>query len=548
VVFLAMGWRGATIIFVSIPVTFALTLFVYYLFGYTLNRVTLFALILVTGLVVDDTIIVVENVHRHFRQAGKASVKIALKAIAEIGNPTILATLTVIASLFPMAFVQGLMGPYMRPMPIGASLAMVFSLFVAFVISPWLAVRLLKGGGHHAAGENAPEYRLQETRVYRIYDRIMRPLVQNPRRGVLALTIVAVATVASCLLLVTRSVQVKMLPFDNKSEFQVVIDMPEGSTLEKTTQVAKEIADYIGTVPEVTDYQIYSGLAGPINFNGLVRHYMLRQGANVADLQVNLVEKGERKDQSHAIAKRVRGPIAEIASRHSAAVKVVEVPPGPPVLSTLVAEVYGPNFEDRVDVARQIKEIFASTPGVVDIDWFVEDAQQRYHFVVDKDRAAVRGVSTIQTARTLGVALAGHDAGLLHLEEHAEPVPIQLRLPLADRSNLASLSELHVASREGDLVPLSDVVQVEETTNPRSRFRRNLKSVVYVTADVAGELESPVYAILDMKQRIADIPLPGGAEIAQHFKAQPATEEGCRAVPRSPSTSRRSRRPRRDSR
>ncbi len=323
----------------SIPTTFALTLFIYYIFDYTLNRVTLFALILVTGLVVDDTIIIVENIHRHVMEKGRQSIKIALAAIEEIGNPTILATLTVIASLLPMAFVRGLMGPYMRPMPIGASMAMAFSLFVAFVITPYLSLRLIKP--HRKAHDDGGR-QLHETRIYRAYDRIMRPLVRSPRRGILALGVVAALTVASTFLFFTRTVQVKMLPFDNKSEFQVIIDMPEGTTLEATTAAAREIGDYLTTVPEVTDYQVYAGTAAPVNFSGLVRHYFLRRGANVADIQVNLVEKSQRKDQSHAIATRVRGPMQEIALRHGAAIKVVEVPPGPPVLSTLVAEVYGP--------------------------------------------------------------------------------------------------------------------------------------------------------------------------------------------------------------
>ncbi|MFH1843882.1 MAG: efflux RND transporter permease subunit [bacterium] len=524
VVFLAMGWRAATVIFVSIPITFSLTLFTYFMLGYTLNRVTLFALILVTGLVVDDTIIVVENVHRHFKTKGKDKLATALGAIQEIGTPTILATLTVIASLFPMAFVRGLMGPYMRPMPIGASIAMMFSLLVAFVISPWLTIRLLKS--HEDKKEDTkPEYRIEDTKLYRTYNGIMRPLITQPRRGILALATVAVLTLLSTVLFMTRTVQVKMLPFDNKSEFQVIIDMPEGSTLENTTQVAREMGRYLATQPEVTDYQIYSGTAAPVNFNGLVRHYMLRQASNLADLQVNLVDKGDRSDQSHAIAKRVRGPLREIALRHGAALKVLEVPPGPPVLSTIVAEVYGPDLAGRLEVARQVKEIFESTPGVVDIDWFVEDEQTLYQFVVDKDRAAIRGVSTAQVAQTLSVALGGYDGGLVHMEEQAEPVPINLRLPLADRSRPESLSELYVASRNGGLIPLSDVVQVEETVIPKSRHRRNLKAVVYVVADVAGELESPVYAILDMKDRIAEIPMPDGVAMAQHFKAQPELTE-----------------------
>ncbi len=534
VVFFAMGWRGATIIFLSIPTTFSLTLFVYYIQGYTLNRVTLFALILVTGIVIDATIIIVENMHRHFQMAGNRNLKTALGAIREVGNPTIMATLTVIASMMPMAFVRGLMGPYMKPMPIGASLAMVFSLFVALTISPWLALRLLKPKQHWKddlvgdgtlEGAGADSYSLHQTKIYRTYNRLVRPLVDNPRKGVIALLVVALLTAASTILFFTRTVQVKMLPFDNKSEFQVIIDTPEGTTLETTTQLAREIGDYLSTVPEVTDYQIYSGTAAPVNFSGLVRHYFMRQGPNVADIQVNIVDKKKRKDKSHALAKRVRGPIDEIATRYKASVKVLEVPPGPPVMSTLVAEVYGPTFEGRIAAARQIKKIFDSTPGVVDTDWFVEDDQTRYKLAVDTDRAAVRGVSTQQVAMTLGVALNGYDQGLAHMEEAAEPVPINLRLPIADRSDPQSLSDLYIYSREGALIPLSDVVRIDKDLNQKSRFRKNLKSVVYVTGDVAGELESPVYAMLDMNPEIDKLVMPDGTHIKKYNTVQPRTED-----------------------
>jgi len=535
VVFLAMGWRGATIIFLSIPTTFSMTLFIYYIMGYTLNRVTLFALILVTGIVIDATIIIVENMHRHFQMKGNNSLKTALEAIKEVGNPTILATLTVIASMMPMAFVRGLMGPYMAPMPIGASLAMVFSLLVALTISPWLAVRLLKpkqkwredmDGEGTFEGEGTDSYSLHKSAIYRGYNKVVRPLIDSPRKGVIALLIVAGLTVASTFLFVTRTVQVKMLPLDNKSEFQVIIDTPEGTTLESTTQLAREIGDYLSTVPEVMDYEIYSGIAAPVNFSGLVRHYMMRQGPNVADIQVNLVDKSQRSAQSHDLAKRVRGPIMELAVPFGAAVKIVEVPPGPPVLSTLVAEVYGPTFEGRIEAARQIKEVFENTPGVVDIDWYVEDDQTRYEVVVDTDRAAIRGVSTQQVSMTLGVALNGHDGGRVHMDAAAEPVPINVRLALKDRSSAQTLRDLYIHSQAGALIPLSDVVKVKESVNYKSRHRRNLKSVVYVTADVAGELESPVYAILDMKKKIAELTMPDGTQIEQLSTVQPLTEEG----------------------
>ncbi len=526
VVFFAMGWRGATIIFLSIPTTFSMTLFIYYMMGYTLNRVTLFALILVTGIVIDATIIIVENMHRHFQMKGDNSLKTALGAILEVGNPTILATLTVIASMMPMAFVRGLMGPYMAPMPIGASVAMVFSLLVALTISPWLAIRLLKPGKNKNDGDGDGSYNLHETVIYRTYNKLVRPLIESPAKGVVALAVVFLLTIASTFLFVTRTVQVKMLPFDNKSEFQVIVDSAEGTTLETTTQLAREIGDYLSTQPEVTDYQIYSGTAAPVNFSGLVRHYMMRQGPNVADIQVNLVDKEKRSDQSHELAKRVRGPIKKLADKYGAAVKIVEVPPGPPVMSTMVAEVYGPTFEGRLEAARQIKTVFENTPGVVDIDWFVEDDQTRYKFVVDTDRAAIRGVSTQQVSMTLGVALNGHNGGLMHSNSSAEPVPINVRLPLEDRSSTESLSDLYIYSQAGSLIPLSDVVSVEKAVNHKSRHRRNLKSVIYVTADVAGELESPVYAIADMKKEIAKLTMPDGTQIKQLSTVQPLTEEG----------------------
>ncbi|MCP4798470.1 MAG: efflux RND transporter permease subunit, partial [bacterium] len=522
VIFFAMGWRGALIIFLSIPTTFSMTLFIYYMYGYTLNRVTLFALILVTGIVIDATIIIVENMHRHFKIKGKVNIATSLEAIQEVGNPTIMATLTVIVSMMPMAFVRGLMGPYMKPMPIGASMAMAFSLLVALTITPWLAVRLLKPFSNKDGESN---YSLHETPIYRTFNRLVRPLLKTPAKGIAALAVVALLTVAASFMFVTRTVQVKMLPFDNKSEFQVVIDTPEGTTLETTTQLAREIGDYISTVPEVTDYEVYSGCASPVNFNGLVRHYFMRQGPNVADLQVNLVGKDLRSEQSHAIAKRVRGPIQEIAAKYNAAVKIAEVPPGPPVLATLVCEVYGPDYEGRLDIATQVKAVFEDTPGVVDIDWYVEDEMRELIFKIDQERAAVRGVSVEQAAQTLAVALNGYDGGLLHVSDSAEPVKINVRLPIEDRSTIEALSDLYIYSTAGVLIPLSDVIVIEETVIPKSRHRRNLKPVIYVTADVAGELESPVYAIMDMRDRIAAIPLPSGEEISQNFREQPNMEE-----------------------
>ncbi len=517
---LTLGWRGATVVFVSLPVTFALTLFVYYVFGYTLNRVTLFALIFVTGIVVDDSIIVVENISRHFAMRKKASLAIAIEALNEVGNPTILATFTVIAALLPMAFVRGLMGPYMRPMPVGASLAMIFSLLIALIAAPWFAYRLLKGEKH--AHE---EYALDKTWIYKLYDRLLRPMLVRPARRWAFLGVVFVLLLLSVALVPLKLVTVKMLPFDNKSELQVIVDMPEGTTLESTAQVAREIGTYLSTVPEVTDVETYVGTAAPFNFNGLVRHYDLRRGGNVADLQVNFVGKKLRHDQSHELARRLRPAIEAIGKRHGAALKITEVPPGPPVLSTLVAEIYGPTEEERLAVAKQVKGVFETTEGVVDVDWTVEADQPRDQFVVDREKAALHGVPEAQVARSLRLALAGEDAGQLHAEEAFEPVPIRLQLARSERSSAADLASVRVASMSGALVPLSELVRVERTAEPVSRFRKNLKPVVYVMGEVAGRQESPVYAILGMKDRIAKLTPPSGGTIQQFFRAEPWSQE-----------------------
>ncbi len=529
----ALGWRGALVVFISVPVSFALTLFVYYVFGYTLNRVTLFALIFVTGIVVDDSIIVVENIVRHFTRRRLPPLEAAIAAVNEVGNPTILATLTVIAAVLPMAFVRGLMGPYMLPMPVGASLAMTFSLFVALIAAPWFAYRLLRDEAGEPRGEHDSETRRlspagKGRRGYRLYLRLLRPLLVSRRRAWVFLGAIVVLLAGAVALVPARLVSVKMLPFDNKSELQVVIDMPEGTTLESTTRVAREIADRLAAEPEVTDIQLYAGTAAPINFNGLVRHYDLRSGSNVADLQVNLLAKGERDDQSHPIAGRVRPAVQEIAARHGAAVKVVEVPPGPPVLSTLVAEIYGPGEAERIALARQVREIFLTTEGVVDVDWLVEEPQAKRVFRVDREKAALSGVSAARIARLLRLAVDGETAGLLHLEEEAEPVAVRLELPRFERSSVAALGDLRSMSATGVPVPLAELVRVVETTREPSRYRKNLKPVVYVTGDVAASggsgTESPVYAISNMAERIAELETAGG-RVEQFYRDQPMSTE-----------------------
>ena len=387
---LALGWRESGVVLVAIPVTLALTLFIFYLFGYTLNRVTLFALIFSIGILVDDAIVVVENIVRHFRMptnCGRKLTDIAVEAVDEVGNPTILATFTVIAAILPMAFVRGLMGPYMRPIPVGASAAMLFSLIVAFVVSPWSALRLL----HHYADRATDEHE-KEGWTTKLYRRIMNPLIESASRRWMFLGGVVVLLLLACSLVAFKLVKVKMLPFDNKSEFQVIVDMPNGTTLEQTTRVSQELGQYLGQQPEVENYQIYAGTSGPYNFNGLVRHYFLRRGANQADIQVNLLNRHERSTQSHEIAKRLRPGLVAIGNKYGARLKVAEVPPGPPVLETLVAEVYGPDYKQQMELAKQIKHIFETTPGVVDVDWYVEDPETKYDVKVDLDKAALNGV------------------------------------------------------------------------------------------------------------------------------------------------------------
>ena len=519
VILLSMGWRAALVILISVPITFSLTLFIYYMYGYTLNRITLFALVFVTGIVIDDSIIVVENIHRHFQMKRLPQFQAAITAVNEVGNPTILATLTVIASVFPMYFVTGLMGPYMRPMPVGASLAMTISLLVAFIVAPYLAYRLMKNAGGHGADEE--EYDLRRTTTYRIYNAIMRPMVDRPSLRWLFLLIMAGLLLASMALVGLKLVTVKMLPFDNKSEFQIIVDMPEGTPLERTAEVTRAIAVELHDVPEVTDYQLYVGLGAPINFNGLVRHYYMREGSNLADIQVNLVEKHERKAASHDIALRVRGPVQEVAKKYGARVKIAEVPPGPPVMSTLVAEIYGPDYDRQIDVARKVRDVFDHSDGVVDVDWMVEDDQVKQTFEVDKEKAQLSGVSPEQVVQTLRVALYGMDAGLAHLQDEYEPVSINLRLPRDQRSGVNALKDVGVLSQAtGRVVPLSELIKVKEETEEKTIYHKNLKRVVFVVGDVAGVTESPVYAMLAMRDALKKVPMPEGYSLTEYWSGK----------------------------
>jgi multidrug efflux pump subunit AcrB len=515
---LALGAREAIVVAVAVPVTLALTLFINYLYGYTLNRVTLFALIFSIGILVDDAIVVVENIHRHFKHHG-AGVDQAVKAVDEVGNPTILATWTVIAALLPMAFVSGLMGPYMRPIPVGASAAMLFSLLVAFIVSPWMSYKILGKAGKMA-------HHKPEKDFYPLYEKIIAPLMDSAKKRRLALAGVGGLLALAVALVPLKLVAVKMLPFDNKSELQVIIDMPEGSAMEKTAALAREMGGYLEHVPEVTDYQLYVGTAAPFNFNGLVRHYFLRSGANVSDIQVNFVAKGQRKDQSHDIAKRLRPGLKEIGDRYGARIKVAEIPPGPPVLSTLVAEVYGPDTRGQIEIARQIRDIFEKTPGVVDVDWYVEADQKKLLFEPDRTKAAESGVSTEALSQSMRIALSGTVAGLVHLDKEKEPVDIFLRMPLEDRAYPSTLRSLNVPSRLGSQVPLAELVSVREGVGEKTIYHKNLKNVTYVIGDVAGTEESPVYAILEMEDGVAAVKVPGGyPPLKQLFTAQPWLEE-----------------------
>ena len=512
---LALGWRSSIVVLAAVPVTLALTLFLYFIYGYTLNRVTLFALIFSIGILVDDAIVVVENITRHFHlpaNKGRPIADVAVEAVDEVGNPTTLATWAVIAAILPMAFVGGLMGPYMRPIPVGASVAMLFSLLIAFVISPWAALRMLARGNHHAAEDEAGE----EGWTTRLYRRAMNPLIHDASKRRMFLVGVVLLFLLVMALPVLKIVRVKMLPFDNKSEFQVIIDMPEGTTLEQTTRVAREIARRVAEEPEVINYQVYAGTSGPYNFNGLVRHYFLRRGSNEADIQVNLLPKGERRAQSHEIAKRVRQAIDPIGARYGARLKVAEIPPGPPVYQTLVAEVYGPDYGQQIEMARKIRDEFEKTPGVVDVDWTVEDAQPQYRLVVDKEKAALSGVSPDQIAATLRLALSGATVGLAHQPKEKEDVQICLELPRAQKTNLTDLGEIRVASASGALVPLGELTRVDRDTIEKTIYHKNLKRVVYVSGDVAGTEESPVYAILKLSKALDKLRAPQGYAIERY--------------------------------
>jgi multidrug efflux pump subunit AcrB len=531
----AMGRKEAMVVAVSIPVTLALTLASFVLYGFTLNRVTFFALIFSIGILVDDAIVVVENVGRHLElPENKTRLKnspnrhrtfrqIVLEAVDEVGNPTILATVAVIAAILPMAFVGGLMGPYMRPIPLGASAAMIFSALVAFIVVPWTTMRVFEGS-LNASSHDSHDH--GEDKLTRLYRHFMYPLIHYPKRG----TAFLIATAIALVLIVGgfagfKLVILKMLPFDNKSELQVVINLPENSTLEQTARATREMGQYLATVPEVIHYQSYVGTSSPYNFNGLVRHYFLRSGTNVADIQVNFLPKGNRQRQSHDIAKAIRPKLKEIADRYSARIQVAEIPPGPPVLQTLVTEVYGPDYKGQIDLAKQIYQLYQSTDGVVDVDWYVEAPQTDYHLVIDREKATLNGISPTQIGSVLQMAIAGQNVGLLHDENSREDVTINLRFSQSSRTSLNDLKALNLKGANGNLVPLGSLVKTETAIADTSIYHKNLQPVVYVLGDVSGRVESSVYAMLNLQPQIDKLIPPSGAKIQTFLTDQPPTTE-----------------------
>ena len=517
-VLFALGRREALIVGLAVIITLAITLFASWAWGFTLNRVSLFALIFSIGILVDDAIVVVENIHRHMQlHPHKRLVEIIPAAVDEVGGPTILATFTVIAALLPMAFVTGLMGPYMSPIPINASIGMLISLVVAFVVTPWLANKFLISSGHEEASE--------EDKLYGVFKRYLGPFLNaeagRPKRRRLA-GIVLLLILLSIGLVGIKLVVLKMLPFDNKSEFQVVVDMPEGTSLEQTSRVLGELGRYLATVPEVTDYQAYAGGASPINFNGLVRQYYLRSGANVGDIQVNLLPKHERDRESHAVALAVRAPLQAIGRQYNANIKIVEVPPGPPVQSPLVAEIYGLDYNGQLAVAKSVRQVFEQTPDVVDVDDSAEADAPKLIVAVDQQKAALLGVSQQSIVGALSAALRGDDLSYLHAGNMKYPLPIRLEFSPGDKARIDNLLALRVRGNDDALIPVAEVVRLVETRREHAIYHKDLLPVVFVTGDMAGDLDSPLYGMFDIYGELQDSPLANGAPVEQTLINPPA--------------------------
>ncbi|MBF6647326.1 efflux RND transporter permease subunit [Methylobacter sp. BlB1] len=505
---LSLGLKESFIVSIAVPMTFAVTLLLDLIFGYTINRVTLFALILSLGLLVDDPIVDVENIHRHYKLRKEPPLRALLTAVDEVRPPTILATFAVILSFIPMFFITGMMGPYMAPMAFNVPIAMLMSLIIAFTVTPWASYRLLKGDYGKDHGE---PFELKKSAGYRIYNKILTPLVASPRRAWLFIGIIIIAFIASALLAVTRAVPLKLLPFDNKNELQLVIDMPKGSTLEQTDEVARALGRYLSTVNEVTDYESYIGLASPMDFNGMVRHYYLRQGSYVGEVRISLIDKEHREHQSHDIALRIRPEIERIGKEYGAKLKIVELPPGPPVLSTVVAEVYGPpeaSYKDIINVSNRIKGALAQTEGVVDVDDMVDAEHEKIHFRLNREKAALNGITAAQVAQTLQLAVQGAAAGSVHVMTERKQLEIYLQLPRAIRSTIPDLLSLRVKSDQGHLVPLGEIGTMTVESGDPTIHHKNLQRLSYVTAEMAGR--SPVEAILDMFDYFDENPLPEG--------------------------------------
>jgi multidrug efflux pump subunit AcrB len=552
-VLFALGRREAIVVGSAVVLTLALTLAASYFLGFTINRVSLFALIFSIGILVDDAIVVVENIHRHMERGGKSLVEAIPPAVDEVGGPTILATFTVIAALLPMAFVSGLMGPYMRPIPINASVGMLISLAVALIVTPWLSLKLLKHHSHangpHAtdggsdlasrasrpdpgnepskARGTSPLPQVQQSRLHRLFERLVRPFLegaQAARRRLILFAAMLLLVLGSASLAVVELVVLKMLPFDNKSEFQVVLDMPEGSTLETTNQVLSELAVEVSKLPEVASVQGYAGTSAPVTFNGLVRQYYLREGSNVGDLQVNLVDKHERSRKSHDIARAARPALAAIGARYGASIKVVEVPPGPPVMSPLVAEIYGPDPERGRALALDLAATFAKSEGIVDIDTTVEADSPRDIIVIDRQRAARLGIAQAQIVDALATGLGGHDATFLRDGAAKYAIPVRLRLPTGDQAELDHLLALRVRAASGALVPISELVEVRPARWEHAVYHKDLMPVSFVFADEAGELDSPLYGMFAMVGGINEG--IDGTPVTQHFFRPPEEAHG----------------------
>ncbi len=521
---LALGRREGVIVAIVIPVTLAIVPFVYQLTGFTLNRITLAAMIFAIGILVDDAIVVIENIHRHFQIGGRKPLEAALAAVNEVGNPTILATFTVIAALLPTAFVSGMTGQYIRPLPIGASVAMMYSLVVALTVTPYLAYRLLRHdpeGAHGTQQPTDPPDAMGLGRLSAWYRGFVARFLDRPnwRRGLYAGT--ALTLLVSVALVGTGAARVKLLPYGDVDELAVMIDLPEGTPLEVSTAAAREAAAYLRTLPEVEGYQVYAGTAGPVTFQGMARHYMLRQQPNQVEIQVQFIPAGDRKRESHDLAQDIRPGLQEALAPYGATFTVAEVPPGPPVQATVVAEVYGPDYGGQIALAEQVRRTFMRTPGVADVDWSVEGGAPRVRLAVEHQRAAVHGVAAAHVAEAVRTAVAGEQAGLARLPDEREPVPITVRLPRERRTSVPDLESLYVPGTGGRAVPLPDLVRVERDTTEPTIFRKDLLPVVFVTGEAVGRRMAPLYAVLGLSPEIEKLAAPDGTQPEVRWTGMP---------------------------